>query len=318
MPLGMILLYFFASASTAAILLYAYRLSRKYLLQFVSDYYHYLLISCSLGILGKPLPILIVTAIKLKGLQADQFMLIFSLLLAKPLWILSIYLLAKCIAALVGKKLSRGSSLVFFLFWITFLFIELLFTIGFFRTGAFAAGFRSFDTIDHVLNVSASLLIFGYGFVCSGKIKEKNRKRGARIFSAIGFLSKSVFWMFVFLQFSFTLPFLLNVLLPIPALLYLSLFLERSVPPCPGYREDSGRRETLLRRFKITPREMEVIGHICAGRSNREIAEALFISIHTVKRHTNQIYHKLGIRNRIQLANLIRETGNTDTESKGS
>jgi non-specific serine/threonine protein kinase len=51
----------------------------------------------------------------------------------------------------------------------------------------------------------------------------------------------------------------------------------------------------------LTPRELEVLGLVAAGRSNREIAEALFVSIPTVKRHLSNILGKLDLPSRSAL-----------------
>jgi len=53
----------------------------------------------------------------------------------------------------------------------------------------------------------------------------------------------------------------------------------------------------------ITPlsqRELEVLRHIRDGLSNREIADTLFLTVGTVKRHTNNIYSKLSVNSRTQ------------------
>jgi DNA-binding NarL/FixJ family response regulator len=50
----------------------------------------------------------------------------------------------------------------------------------------------------------------------------------------------------------------------------------------------------------LTPRESEVLRLIAAGRSNREIARALFVSEATVKTHVNRIFAKTGSRDRAQ------------------
>src|ERR687893_137520 len=50
----------------------------------------------------------------------------------------------------------------------------------------------------------------------------------------------------------------------------------------------------------LTPRELEVLGLVQRGRSNREIAEDLFISRGTVKRHIENIMAKLGVSDRTQ------------------
>ncbi len=49
-----------------------------------------------------------------------------------------------------------------------------------------------------------------------------------------------------------------------------------------------------------TERELEVLRLICAGKSNQEIADELFLSLNTVKRHANNLYGKLGVTRRSQ------------------
>ncbi|HEY1286610.1 MAG TPA: LuxR C-terminal-related transcriptional regulator [Solirubrobacterales bacterium] len=51
-------------------------------------------------------------------------------------------------------------------------------------------------------------------------------------------------------------------------------------------------------RHGLTDREVEVLRLVAAGKSNREIAEALVISEHTVARHLQNIYAKLGVSSR--------------------
>lgn len=55
---------------------------------------------------------------------------------------------------------------------------------------------------------------------------------------------------------------------------------------------------------ELTPREREVLALIGQGASNREIAEALFLSEGTVKNHVTNILGRLGLRDRTQAALL--------------
>jgi DNA-binding CsgD family transcriptional regulator len=48
----------------------------------------------------------------------------------------------------------------------------------------------------------------------------------------------------------------------------------------------------------LTPRELEVLRLVAAGQSNREIAAALVISEHTVARHLQNMFAKLGVPSR--------------------
>ncbi len=63
--------------------------------------------------------------------------------------------------------------------------------------------------------------------------------------------------------------------------------------------------DDLANKYKITKRETEVIELICQGKTNKEIADQLFISVETVKDHNYKIFQKTGIKNRTQLVNLI-------------
>ena len=66
-------------------------------------------------------------------------------------------------------------------------------------------------------------------------------------------------------------------------------------------------RENIFARYGITRREREIINQVCAGKSNQEIADTLFISLQTVKDHTHRIYLKMDIKSRVQLMNLMQK-----------
>ena len=57
----------------------------------------------------------------------------------------------------------------------------------------------------------------------------------------------------------------------------------------------------------LTVRELEVLGLIAAGLTNRQIAEKLVISVGTVKSYTAQIYGKLNVNSRTQAVARARE-----------
>jgi len=59
----------------------------------------------------------------------------------------------------------------------------------------------------------------------------------------------------------------------------------------------------------LTDRELEVLDLIAGGGTNREIAEALFLSPHTVKEHTSSLYRKLSVRNRAEAVQKAQRLG---------
>jgi DNA-binding NarL/FixJ family response regulator len=52
---------------------------------------------------------------------------------------------------------------------------------------------------------------------------------------------------------------------------------------------------------ELTKREHEILGLVASGKTNREVAETLFISIKTVETHKTNILEKLGLRNTTEL-----------------
>ena len=54
--------------------------------------------------------------------------------------------------------------------------------------------------------------------------------------------------------------------------------------------------------FGLTARELEVVSLITEGSTNKHIAQTFGISEETVKRHLTNIFNKLGVGNRLELA----------------
>jgi DNA-binding NarL/FixJ family response regulator len=59
----------------------------------------------------------------------------------------------------------------------------------------------------------------------------------------------------------------------------------------------------------LTPRELEVLRLLVEGRSNRQIAEQLFISAKTASVHVTNLLSKLGVHSRLEAAAMARRLG---------
>jgi DNA-binding NarL/FixJ family response regulator len=56
------------------------------------------------------------------------------------------------------------------------------------------------------------------------------------------------------------------------------------------------------KRFGLTRRELEIVGTVMGGLTNREIAQRLSVSEDAVKHHITHIFDKVGVSNRLELA----------------
>ena len=59
----------------------------------------------------------------------------------------------------------------------------------------------------------------------------------------------------------------------------------------------------------ISPREQEVLRLIAAGHSNQEIADKLFLSLNTIKKHTSALFSKLEVQRRTQAVEKAKRFG---------
>jgi DNA-binding NarL/FixJ family response regulator len=83
----------------------------------------------------------------------------------------------------------------------------------------------------------------------------------------------------------------------------------RSTTPRSPPEPPSNERAATSLPHALTPREMEVLGRLALGETNRQIAKELHISLSTVKRHLERILSKLGVSDRTQAAVKAIEMG---------
>ena len=69
------------------------------------------------------------------------------------------------------------------------------------------------------------------------------------------------------------------------------------------------RNQAKVAELAITPRELEILEHIAAGESTREMAAALFVSENTIKTHTSRLFDKLNVKRRTQAVHEGKRLG---------
>ena len=80
---------------------------------------------------------------------------------------------------------------------------------------------------------------------------------------------------------------------------------EVRVPAVEPFVQNTERVQAL----GLTPRELEILGLIARGLSNKEIAGQLFVSENTVKTHSSRVFDKLNARRRTQAVQIAKEQG---------
>jgi DNA-binding CsgD family transcriptional regulator/tetratricopeptide (TPR) repeat protein len=80
-------------------------------------------------------------------------------------------------------------------------------------------------------------------------------------------------------------------------------------PPVAATAPVAGAPPAPAAQLGLTPREVEVLALVAAGRSNRQIAQALFISPKTVGVHVSNILAKLGVAGRVEAAAIAHRLG---------
>lgn len=86
-------------------------------------------------------------------------------------------------------------------------------------------------------------------------------------------------------------------------------FLKKAIAQLPAERSISARQVEKKKFGGLTERERQVAIFIAQSKSNREIAEALFVGERTIETHVSNILSKLGFDTRIQIATWVIEKG---------
>ena len=98
----------------------------------------------------------------------------------------------------------------------------------------------------------------------------------------------------------FFFPFLPAISLITLRLFVLALFSVLTFVLVPS--RDTEVLRNAIKRYRISAREAEVLALLIEGNTNEEIADALYISLSTVKSHIASIFQKTGARNRLEVA----------------
>lgn len=232
--------------------------------------------------------------------------------LAFPFVALSIYLFFAFASDLTDRKIPPLFNRLFGASLAVMFLVLLLLLRNYFYTRDEKTLFFFFQGIN-ILSIICFLLIPSYILLKTNSLSDIHQKKVARFFGIIYLLcfgsaslitSRLVLPYFVphttlIMVFSF---FVVNL----PPLTYLILSLKKYPVESSRLFSQNSDLENFFVVHKISNREKEIIQLILEGMSNADIEEKLYISPHTVKNHIYNIYQKLGVKNRVQISNLIR------------
>lgn len=117
-------------------------------------------------------------------------------------------------------------------------------------------------------------------------------------------------WIFVFLALlNLVLSFILKsvpfiFIISISILIYHIFY--KFYFSSPISKTEKNLTEDFIKDFSITKREQEIIIALLDGKSNKELAETLFVSEKTIESHLANIYRKVGVKNRLELFSRLK------------
>jgi DNA-binding CsgD family transcriptional regulator len=295
-------------AASGAILVANY-LRKSYPVHFVESYFYYVILMCTFGVYGIWGGVFIKT-ILFEVTSSDNLLSAISYaipFIGFPFLIMAWFMYLRFCFELSGSKVGRSVSLSYFFFHL-FFFIVLGWSIAQKSDGALnisGAGLIYIYLVLDVLLTSWGLIFlllrsFKINVIAVAPIKKY-------VFLTAFFLLLKIISAYIYYLFPASIPIfiLLYFLAVVIPLVYFYSQKDRFMQGDKGALEISSF-ENLIARYGITRREREIIKEVCSGKSNQEIADALFISLQTVKDHTHRIYLKMDIKSRVQLIKVMQ------------
>jgi len=285
-----------------------YRLLKTYRLPYLAAYFFYLLFHTVLTIVDLLIEVLAPSWVRPPSRHALNAVTGLLGMLATPLTFAAVYCFFLLAARILEKRLSRFFNAAFFAVCLVLQIAYLVGTRNFLVLGKaellLAAGGILFYA-SYGLLVSAMVLLI----VKARNLRDEKKRFAVRRFGVIYLLGFSVYLLLALrlvpLHY-YPLCYFTYLFFNLPPLLYLRSFLRSQPLHAPAVAGQEIQWERVRAEFALSPRDMEIITRVLAGKSNRQIEEELFLSGHTIKNYIYRLYKKLGVRNRVQLANLIR------------
>jgi len=293
------------------------RLVRRYRLAWLSTYLSFQIFAGVYGIYGLVGQLVVGEILGRRGTPVPTIETVRHLVnfLGLPFLILAWYMFLRLSRELADRRVRAGSTLAYFLaLGLTFLAYAgavVWLSVGERSISSYEAVAAASRASLAALEAAVFLIALLPLFPAAAKMKNRARAEAVKGFASLYLAVLAVRLVLFPLSASKPLagavPLLVFFGANIPGVWLWTRHLARhfvvSLPQTDG-------RELDLRRFfddfHISKREEEVVLQICAGKTNKEISEALFISLQTVKDHVYRVFQKTDVRNRVELTNLVQ------------
>lgn len=303
----------FALMAGAITIFLANRLMRKYALSYLSSYFYFLIFMFIFGaysIIGSQVTTFLLSdhSVDHETVRSASSILI---VMGIPFLILGLFMFLRLTKEMLQNQLSKLFSLLYFIISL------LLFSAYiFFNSYGGSIGSISFHPERGELVIIFSiilLLVFGYALAYmqlkAGGIIDINQRKALRRFSwlyvliiLLNLVSINLASIHEIFGLFFILGYMGFHLVPV---LFLYIHLQKYYVENIEERSFEEKMKLFSDKFGISRRETEVMELICKGMTNQEISDSLFISVQTVKDHIHRIFLKTGVKNRVQLTNLL-------------
>jgi DNA-binding CsgD family transcriptional regulator len=299
----------------AITIFFSFQLMKRYGTSFAGSYFYYLVFlyifgTYSLAGSGILEHLLGRMEVDLKVIQSTR---LYTIFLGIPFLVLSKFMLLRSTTEFFGKKVSSLLTLPYFIIGASAFILYGIFTVRltYFERGDFQVLILLQRWAFFGFMICMYLLIFLSVLRHSRAMTDHYEKKFMRLLGSLYLLymiaSMAAFTLadlHVLVEHIFFFLFLSWHLIPI---LFLTLYLEKYHGQTAVVQDDfESKLNEFAEVYEISRREKEVIQLISKGLSNQEIGDSLYISLQTVKDHIHRIFVKTGVKNRVQLTNMIR------------
>lgn len=316
MGLIAIIFYFISLGAAAGTIVLSQKLLKRYGYKFLNYYFLYIIFFYVYGFLNFTGRLMVAQIFKESTSTLHMASQVVGVT-ASPVFIISLFFAVSWIRELVGKRIPMTIKGVY---WA----VQTILLTAFFYGLANLVRTKDFSTAGPIFQVVIGaelffiLLILLQLYWGTGTLPDKTRKRLAR---DLGYIYLGCFSLMVIFGYIIRIPFyiypdvlsyqvivtFLFFFINIPSIVYLNIFLKKNHGKWGTHPPDPARLANLYTRHNVTVREQEIIELLMKGKTNEEIADELYLSTKTVKNYVSNIYRKTGVKNRVQLINLIRE-----------